>query len=64
MFKMICVSMERHWLSSFIPLAALFFLQYWEQNADNSQQNASRERLFIRRIALFAILCCGFVAAT
>ena len=30
------------------------------KNAGNSQQKARRERLFIRKSALFAIFCCGF----
>jgi hypothetical protein len=30
--------------------------------AGNSQQNARRERLFIRKSALSAIFCCGFGA--
>ena len=32
------------------------------KNAGNEQQNARRERLFIRKPALSAIFCCGFGA--
>ena len=32
------------------------------KNAGNAQQNARRERLFIRKSALSALFCCGFGA--
>jgi hypothetical protein len=39
-----------------------FFCAIGHKNAGNEQQNARRERLFIRKSALSAIFCCGFGA--
>jgi len=37
-----------------------FFPAIGNKNAGNAQQNARRERLFIRKSALSAIFCCEF----
>ena len=39
-----------------------YFCALGNKKAGNAQQNAIRERLFIRKSALFAIICCGFGA--
>ncbi len=36
--------------------------RFYEGNAENAQQNARRERLFMRKSELSAIFCCGFGA--
>jgi hypothetical protein len=37
-----------------------YFCAIGNKNAGKPQQNARRERLFIRKSALSAIFCCGF----